>query len=177
MFLTDDGLNKLLEHLYLWTILNNTTVIGFRLIQCIAYYRSLPGWLLLTQSRWPTRWMFKSMVKLMEECFSQGSYCCVKTSWPKHFGEERVYLAYISTSLFIIEGNQGRNSERQELADRNWNRNSEERGLLLLACLACFLIQLRATCPRVTSAHLHQSLIKKIHYRLTGSLNGGIVLN
>jgi hypothetical protein len=41
----------------------------------------------------------------------------------KWLGEERVYLAYTSTSLFIIEGAQGRNSNRvgtwrQELMQR-----------------------------------------------------------
>jgi hypothetical protein len=30
----------------------------------------------------------------------------------RHVGEERVYLAYISTSLFITEGSQDRNSSR-----------------------------------------------------------------
>jgi hypothetical protein len=41
----------------------------------------------------------------------------------KQAGEERVYLAYISTSLFIIKGSQDRNSNRagtwrQELMPR-----------------------------------------------------------
>jgi hypothetical protein len=44
---------------------------------------------------------------------------------PKQRGEGRVYLAYISTSLFITEGSQDRNSSkegtwRQELMQRPW---------------------------------------------------------
>jgi hypothetical protein len=40
-------------------------------------------------------------------------------------GEERVYLAYTSTSLFIIKGSQDRNASReetwrQELMQRSW---------------------------------------------------------
>ena len=43
----------------------------------------------------------------------------------KQLGKERVYLAYPSTSLFVTEGGQDRNSNRtgtwrQELMQRSW---------------------------------------------------------
>ena len=46
---------------------------------------------------------------------------------PKQTGEERVCLVYASTSLFITEESQGRNSNRagtwrQELMQRPWRR-------------------------------------------------------
>jgi hypothetical protein len=47
------------------------------------------------------------------------------TMTQKQVGEERVYFAYISISIFIIEGNQDKNSIRagtwrQELMQRPW---------------------------------------------------------
>ena len=47
------------------------------------------------------------------------------TMTEEQVGEERVYLAHMSTALFIIEGNQDRNSHRagtwrQELVQRPW---------------------------------------------------------
>lgn len=39
-----------------------------------------------------------------------GSYNCDKTPRPEQLGEERVYLAYASSSLFINQSSQDRNS-------------------------------------------------------------------
>jgi hypothetical protein len=56
-------------------------------------------------------------------CLNQGFYYYDKTLTKGKVGKERFYLAYTSTSLFIIEGCQGRNSNRpgtwrQELMER-----------------------------------------------------------
>ena len=39
-------------------------------------------------------------------CLSQGFYSCTNIMTKKQVGEERVYLAYISTLLFITERSQ-----------------------------------------------------------------------
>lgn len=39
-----------------------------------------------------------------------GSYNCDKTPWPEQLGEQRVYLAYASTSQFFMQSSQDRNS-------------------------------------------------------------------
>jgi hypothetical protein len=44
--------------------------------------------------------------------YYRGYYCYDQTPWPKKFGKERVHLAYISISLFIIEGGQEKNSKQ-----------------------------------------------------------------
>lgn len=36
-------------------------------------------------------------------CLSSGYYCCCNTTSKKQVGEEKVYLAYASVSLFITE--------------------------------------------------------------------------
>jgi hypothetical protein len=69
-----------------------------------------------------------------------GCYWC--KSLPKQLREETVYLAYTSTSVFIIKGSQDRNSNRigawkQELMQRPWRRAAY--GLFPMACSACFL--------------------------------------
>jgi hypothetical protein len=46
------------------------------------------------------------------------SYCCCnETPSPKPLGKERVYLAYTSTSLFIIGGSQDRSLEAGAAAE------------------------------------------------------------
>ena len=87
----------------------------------------------------------------------------------KQVGEERVCLAYTSTLLFITKESQDRNSHRagtwrQELMQRPWWGC-----LLLMACLACFLIQPRTTSPvmalpTVGWAFHYRSLIKQVPY-------------
>jgi hypothetical protein len=89
----------------------------------------------------------------------------------------RVYLAYTSTSLFMMEGSQDRNSNkagtwRQELMLLT--------GLLLMACSACFCIAHRTTCLGMATTTMgqaiaFQSLIKKMSHRLAYSQSyGGI---
>jgi hypothetical protein len=45
-------------------------------------------------------------------CFSYGFIAVMKHHDHKQVGEERVYLAYTFTALFITEGSQDRNSHR-----------------------------------------------------------------
>ena len=71
-----------------------------------------------------------------------------KASW-----EERVYLAYTSTSLFITDGNQDSKSSRagnlrQALPQRPW-RGLHLIGLLSIAFSACFHIEARILNPGV----------------------------
>ena len=86
----------------------------------------------------------------------------------KQAGQERVYLAYTSTVLFIIGGSQDRNSNRagnwkQELMQSPWRVLLT--GLFPMACSACFLIELR-TISAGMAPHTavwvlsHQSLTK-----------------
>jgi uncharacterized protein Veg len=68
----------------------------------------------------------------------------------KQVEEERVYLAYTYTSLFIIEGGQDRNSSRagawrQELMQRPWRGAADL--LTLIAYPVHFLIELKTTGP------------------------------
>jgi hypothetical protein len=92
----------------------------------------------------------------------------------KQAGEERVCLAFASTSLFITEGSQDRNSGRvgtwrQELMQRTWWGVVywfAPRGLLSLLSY-----KTQDYLPRDGTAHNglgppHQSLINKMLYRL-----------
>jgi hypothetical protein len=45
----------------------------------------------------------------------------------KKFGEERVYLVYISTLLFIMKGSQDRNSSKAEPGGRGWKQKLMQR--------------------------------------------------
>jgi hypothetical protein len=68
----------------------------------------------------------------------------------KQLVEERAYLAYASTSLFITEGSQDRNSSKERTLGSSSCRG--HRGMVLtallpMACSACFLIEPRATSP------------------------------
>ena len=89
----------------------------------------------------------------------------------KQVSEERVYLTYTSTSLFIIERSQGRNSNntatwKQQLTQRIW-------GCCILACspilLSLLFYRTQDHQPRKDPTHdgvglPYQSLIKKIPY-------------
>jgi hypothetical protein len=86
----------------------------------------------------------------------------------KQLGEERVYLAYTFTLLFITKGSQDWNSSRS--GSRSWNRGHGGMfftGLLPLACSACSLIE-----PRLPAQGWHHpqgalppwSLIDKMPY-------------
>jgi hypothetical protein len=94
----------------------------------------------------------------------------------KQVGEERVYSAYTSKLLFIINRSQDRNSNRvgtwrQDLMRKPWRGAAcfswpDSHGLLSL-----LLIVLRTTSPgmalpSMTWVLLDQSLIKKVLYRL-----------
>jgi hypothetical protein len=65
-------------------------------------------------------------IKLLDcVCLTRVSIVATKHSNEMKVGEERVYLAYMSTALFIPEGSQDRNSSRagtwrQELMQRSW---------------------------------------------------------
>jgi hypothetical protein len=49
---------------------------------------------------------------MVSSCLSQGFYSCTNIMTREQIGEERVYSAYISTLLFIIERSQDWNSSR-----------------------------------------------------------------
>jgi hypothetical protein len=64
------------------------------------------------------------------DCLSQGFYSCINIMTKKQIGEERVYLAYTSTLLFITKGSQDWKSSRSEAgADAE-----AMEGCFLLAC-------------------------------------------
>ena len=82
--------------------------------------------------------------RTVSHCLSQGFYSCTNIMTKKQVGEERVYSACISTSLFISKGSQDWNSCRS--GSRSWCRGHGEMfftGLPPLACSACSLIKLR----------------------------------
>jgi hypothetical protein len=65
-------------------------------------------------------------------CSSYGSYCCDKTPWPKQLGEERVYLAYTSTSKEVRAGTETEAGAEAEAME----------GCCLLACSPPGLVSL-----------------------------------
>jgi hypothetical protein len=69
----------------------------------------------------------------------------------KQVGEERVYLAYTSIALFIIEGSQDRIKQGRNL-ETGANAEAMEGCCLLAykACLAWFPTKLRITSPRIS---------------------------
>lgn len=88
----------------------------------------------------------------------------------KQVGEERVYLAYTSILLLIInEARTGTHTE-QEPGDRSWSRGHGGLllpGLLFMPCSACFLTEPRTTSPGMVSptvgwALSHKLLIKRM---------------
>jgi hypothetical protein len=50
--------------------------------------------------------------KGIPDCLSQGFYSCTNIMTKKQVGEERVYLTYTFTLLFITKGSQDWNSSR-----------------------------------------------------------------
>ena len=85
-------------------------------------------------------------------CLIRVSTASVKHYDQNQVGEERVYLAYMSTLLFITRGRQDRNSNRA----RTWRQGLMQRpwrvlltGLLPLVCSACFLIEPKTTSPEM----------------------------
>ena len=68
----------------------------------------------------------------------------------RQLGEERVYLAYTSISLFILKEVRTGTHTGQEPGDRNQCRNHGQvllTGFLFMACSACFLVAPRITSP------------------------------
>lgn len=94
-------------------------------------------------SRWGHRVIeFWSIVIALGCCLSCSFYCCDETPWPKTsrggkglFIYLLTYLAYMSLSLFNIEGNQDRNSKQ----DRNLGAGAEAE--TREACFFCWLAQ------------------------------------
>jgi hypothetical protein len=84
----------------------------------------------------------------------------------KQVGEERVYLAYTSTLLFITKGSQDWNSSRS--GSRSWCRGHGGMfftGLRPLACSACSLIEPKTTSPGMATPTIGRwSLIEKMPY-------------
>ena len=101
------------------------------------------------------------------------SIAVMKHHDPKQVGEERAYLAYTSTSLFIIERSQDRNSSRaeswrQELMQKPWRGASY--WLVPYGLLSLFSHRSRTTSPGMAPlimdrALSHQLLIKNMPYR------------
>jgi hypothetical protein len=79
--------------------------------------------------------------------------------------EERVDLVYISISLIITEGSQGRNSNKDRNPDAGADKEAME-GCYLLVCSACFLIESRTTslgmAPPTMGFTLHPSPNKQL---------------
>ena len=96
----------------------------------------------------------------------------------KVIGKERIYVAHTSTSLFIIEGSQDRNSNRagtwrQELMQRPWRGAAHWLALHGLLNLISYKTQDHH--PKDDTAHSElspprRSLIKKMFYRPAYSL-------
>ena len=99
-----------------------------------------------------------SLVYILSSISAKASYTeCLRVSiavmkhhgQKKQVGEERVFMAYTSTALFIIEGSQG--------SSKRSHGGMLLTGLLPMACSACFLIEPRAISPGM-------ALIKKLPY-------------
>lgn len=115
---------------------------------------------------------------------SWGFYSCDKCNNQKPLGEEKIYFANTFTSLSITEGGQGKNS-KQKPGGGSWSRGHE--GTVLTACSPwlAHLALLQYLGPAAqgwlhplrddTWVFPHQSLIRKILYRLTyrPNLHGG----
>jgi hypothetical protein len=69
----------------------------------------------------------------------------------KQVGEERVYSAYTSTLLLIIEGSQDRNSEQETGARRSWYKSHG--GLLLTGLLSLLSYRTQDHQPRDDTTH------------------------
>jgi hypothetical protein len=81
----------------------------------------------------------------------------------KHVGEDRLYLAYTSISLFIIGGSQDRNKAgtwSQELIQKPW-KDLVPHGLLSLLSSRIQDYLPRVELPTMGWPLPHQSLIKK----------------
>ena len=119
--------------------------------------------------------LFSSYISCYSFCLSQGFYSWSNIMTKKQVWEEKVYLAYIFTLLFITKGSQDWNSSRS--GSRSWCRGHGGMfftGLLPLACSACSLIE-----PRLPAQRWHHqqvdlppwSLIRKC---LAAGSRGGI---
>ena len=94
--------------------------------------KQCPPWFLLLQEK--LFWRFLLCLRV--------TVAIIKHHGQKQFGEKRVYVAYVSTSLFIMEGSQG----------WNWWRNQWEvllTSLFIMAYTAYFLIEPRTTSQEV----------------------------
>jgi hypothetical protein len=94
--------------------------------------------------------LIKNILKYF--CLSQGFYFCTNIMTKKQVVEERIYLVYVSTLLFITKGSQDRNSHRagtwrQELMQRPWREVTY--WLASLACSACSLIEPKTKSTRM----------------------------
>jgi hypothetical protein len=58
-------------------------------------------WLALNSQRYTQ--LYSTRVKNIDHCLSQGFYSCTNIMTKKQVGEERVYLTYTSTLLFITK--------------------------------------------------------------------------
>lgn len=67
----------------------------------------------------------------------------------KQVGKEIVHLAYTSILLFIIKRSQDKNSNRTGTWKQELTQRLQRSGLLLVACLACLLIDPRTRSPVV----------------------------
>ena len=77
-------------------------------------------------------------------CLSYFCYCLMKHHNQNTLREERAYLAYTFSSLFITEGSQDKNSSRERIW-RQEHMQGHQGGLftslLFMACSACFHIE------------------------------------
>jgi hypothetical protein len=94
----------------------------------------------------------------------------------KQVGEERAYLAYTSTLLFITKGFQDWNSSRSGSRSWCWGHGGMLlTGLLPLSCSACFLIEPKTTSPEMAPPTMGPPTPDhKLRKCLTAVSHGGI---
>ena len=81
----------------------------------------------------------------------------IKHHQQKQLVEERIYLAYASTSLFITEGNQDRNSNRAGTWRQELKQRPQRGAAYWLLCMACSVYFFVG--PRVTSSGMAPSMV------------------
>ena len=116
------------------------------------------------------------------DCLSSGFYCCNETSWLRSkLGKGFIWFILPCNCSSSKEG-RGGTQTGQKPGGRSWCRGHGGvllTGLLLMACSAFLLIELRTTSPDMASSIVgwalpHQSLIKKCYIGLpiAGSYRG-----
>jgi hypothetical protein len=123
------------------------------------FWVKIDWWVTTSSSRWLKLYNVKFLSSLqlydtdfthfnIDSCLSQGFYSCTNIMTKKQLGWKGFIQLTLSTLLLITKGCQDWNSSRS--GSRSWCRGHGGmllRGLLPLACSACFRIKSKTTSP------------------------------